>query len=114
MLYLLPNKNQVVLYFFAEKPIFESLSKAIFVPQNQWVNIQAAFNHYNGYDIRTYDILGRLTGMISENKVFMEQEVAQKELNFFKGFRGVVKNIFISAERMNLPIKMPQVNVTRD
>jgi hypothetical protein len=32
MLYLLPDKNQVVLYFFAEKPIFESVSKSLFVP----------------------------------------------------------------------------------
>jgi hypothetical protein len=32
MLYLLPDKTQVALYFFNPRPIFESVSKTLFVP----------------------------------------------------------------------------------
>jgi hypothetical protein len=32
MLYLLPNKNEVAIYFFNPKPFFESMSKTIVVP----------------------------------------------------------------------------------
>lgn len=32
MLYLLPNKNEIALYFFNPKPLFESMSKPLFVP----------------------------------------------------------------------------------
>jgi hypothetical protein len=113
MLYLLPDKNQVALYFFNQRPIFESMSKTLFVPQNQWVNIQFAINQFNGYDFRTYDILGRLTGMATENRDLMEQRVTKKELSFFKGFRGVAKSVFVTAERKQLPIVLPAVNKTR-
>ena len=32
MLYLLPNKNEIALYFFNPRPLFESMSKPLFVP----------------------------------------------------------------------------------
>lgn len=39
MLYLLPDRNQIALYIFNPKAILEQMSKTLFVPQNQWVNI---------------------------------------------------------------------------
>jgi hypothetical protein len=70
-------------------------------------------NQFNGYDFRTYDILGRLTGMVSESRNLLEQRVTRKEISFFKGFRGVVKSIFFTTERKDLPIIMPLVNISR-
>ena len=36
------------------------LSKPIFVPLNKWVNIQMTMSEYLGYEIRMYDMIGRL------------------------------------------------------
>ena len=44
----------------------------------------------------------------------MEQRIGKKELSFFRGFRGVVKSVFVTTERRELPIVLPAVNVTRD
>jgi hypothetical protein len=70
-------------------------------------------NQYNGYDLRTYDILGRLTGMVSDNRDLMEQRVTKKELSFFKGFKGFVKSLLVTTERRELPMAMPTVDLKR-
>jgi hypothetical protein len=51
--------------------------------------------------------------MTSENRDLMEQKVTKKEISFFKGFRGVAKSVFVTAERKQLPIVLPAVNNSR-
>ncbi len=49
-------KTQIRAYFFALRDYYESYSKPIFFPLGQWANLQFAFDHYNGYEMRVYDL----------------------------------------------------------
>lgn len=104
MLYLLPNKNEIALYFFNPKPLFESMSKPLFVPQNQWINIQFGMSQYNGYELRLYDELGHLIGMVSEKRDLLAQNVKSKTLSFLSSFNGIAKSFILYSSRKTLPI----------
>jgi hypothetical protein len=50
--------------------------------------------------------------MVSDKRDLLQQRVTKKELKLFKGFRGYVKSLFLTAERRDLPIILPDVNIT--
>jgi hypothetical protein len=70
-------------------------------------------NQFNGYELRTYDVLGRMMSYISEKLAFQPQKVNTKALQLFKNFQGIVKSVMIWTDRKPLPIRMPNVNMTR-
>ena len=54
MLYL-NGRNTGRFFFFANKNYYESVSRAFFIPYDQWVTIQMTVEHYDGYTIVVSD-----------------------------------------------------------
>lgn len=81
----------------------------MFVPENEWINIQIALSQYYGYEIRQYDILGRMTyyETLSQN---MQEQRTNKQFDLFTNFRGQAKNFILYTTKMTLPIVPPDNN----
>ena len=54
MLYLM-GRNTARVFFFASKNYYESVSEAFYLPYDQWVTIQLAVQHYDGYTLVASD-----------------------------------------------------------
>ena len=54
MLYLM-GRNTARFFFFANKNYYESVSKQIYIPYDQWITIQMTLEHYDGYSIVVAD-----------------------------------------------------------
>jgi hypothetical protein len=61
-------------------------------------------SQYNGYDLRLYDELGRLIGIVSEKRDLLSQVVKSKTLSFLSGFNGISKSVILYSSRKTLPI----------
>ena len=48
MLYMM-GRNTARFHFFASKNYYESASKLIYVPYDQWITIQLSMDHFDGY-----------------------------------------------------------------
>ena len=67
MLYM-DTKNSFRFYFFAVKNYFETYSRSLYIPQNEWVDIQVSFTRYGGYHVRVYDMRGKMLGYDFEDR----------------------------------------------
>lgn len=63
--------------------------------------------------MRTYDIMGRMTGMVSDPTEFRTQKVTQKIVSILTNYSGLAKSLILNSERVALPIVMPAVNSTK-
>jgi hypothetical protein len=63
-----PQPNQVAIFFHNDKIFNQLVSKKAFVPHNQWINIQITMNQYKGYQIKVYDVLGKMISSTEENR----------------------------------------------
>ena len=48
MLYMM-GRNTARFHFFANKNYYESASKLIYLPYDQWITIQLSMDHFDGY-----------------------------------------------------------------
>lgn len=82
----------------------------MFVPLNQWVNIQFGANYYNGYELKTYDLVGRLTASASDPSQLQPQIVVDKSVSMLRNFQGMAQSLLFYQERKALPLSA--VNIT--
>lgn len=57
LMIFMPAPNQIAVYFYTQKAYYLYQTPSVFVPYNQWINLQFLSNMYEGYDLRVYDIL---------------------------------------------------------
>lgn len=67
-------------------------------------------SQYNGYELRVYDELGRLIGIVSEKRDLLSQIVKSKSLSFLSGFNGIAKSVIVFSSRKTLPIEQTIVS----
>jgi hypothetical protein len=109
----LSSPNQLSGYFFSQKAYLEKVTRPVFIPYNQWVNVQFGANQYNGYEFKIYDVVGRLIASASESSELQPQKVTQKVVSMLKNYEGLAKSLLFYQERRALPMLKPDINITR-
>ncbi|CDW85845.1 UNKNOWN [Stylonychia lemnae] len=109
-----PAPNQISAYIYASKVYYEYQTKSIFVPSNQWVNLQFTVSQYYGYEFRTYDILSRQMDAVIETRELFSQKVSDKSLTMLKNFANtnVIKNLVVYTSKQKLPFSPPNVDLS--
>lgn len=54
--------------FFARKNYYETSSKILFLPNDEWLTIQLTMTHFRGYRISVFDQNGAILYTIQENR----------------------------------------------
>lgn len=89
-------------YFFAKNIYEESYSKEFEFPQGQWVTIQLKMSKMGGYEIKTFDVFGRMKFHESVQRMMPEQQ-PQKMMDMFQNFRGYASHFVICKTVKLLP-----------
>ena len=63
--------------------------------------------------MRTYDIMGRMTGMVSDLTAFRSNKLTQKIVSVLNNYSGLAKSLVLISERVALPMVMPAVDISR-
>ena len=94
MLYLV-GRNTARFHFFASKNFYESASKYIFIPYDQWVTIQMTTSHFGGYQIVVADQNGNAfyRTRVKQN---MREAWPTNRVTLFRAFDGYVEHFYLS------------------
>ena len=94
MLYMM-GRNTARFHFFASKNYYESASKLIYLPYDQWLTIQLAIDQFDGYMIVVADQNGNAfyRTRVQQN---MQEQWPTSELTLFRAFRGHVEHFYLS------------------
>ena len=90
-------------FFDALKYYHQRLSREFEMPTNQWITVQVAVSMEDGYEIRTYDSLGRERFQETAGAKLAEQRPDGK-MELFSNFRGYARHFVLCQARIELPL----------
>ena len=93
MLYLV-GRNTARFHFFASKNYYESASKIIYLPYDQWITIQLSMDRFDGYQIVVADQNGNAfyRTRVQQN---MQEQWPTNELMLLRSFDGFVEHFYL-------------------
>eukprot|EP00347_Sterkiella_histriomuscorum_P023063 403336096 len=101
------STNFIKMRIHATKAENERDSTGIYIPLDEWINVQIMLNQSNGYQLSGYSSNRRLYVNV-RNTTALQAQTAGSSFILFQNFKGYIKSVLIYQQALILPIYNPQ------
>ena len=99
------SKTSFRVYVYAKNNFFETYSDPVFLPLNEWINIQVTLSQQSGITIMTFNQNGERQQLV-QNKIFLAEQYPRGTISFFQSFIGIPYKFYLWEQFIELPVSM--------